>query len=394
MANVLIVDDEKNILNSFKRTFFNESFNTIISSSPIEAFNILEKNKIDIVISDYKMPEMDGITFLKKVKKLYPSVYRIILSGYIDEVTVSNSLISGIALAYIAKPWESDLLLKKIYNILRLKEIINNDELITQINKIEHLPTLPKIYHNVVDAIANEAGIKDIVKLIEKDPSIASKVLQVANSAFYGVTEIYDLEKAVLRIGLENLKNIVFLFSIKNNIKISTSLTSYMERLFIGFKRSNICVQLLYMLKNNKRIPIKFSSLGLLFSIGKLLMLSLLSEQYEKIEKHLNNKNGYLFYKAEEELKMESVNHRTIGCYFLHLWNFPELFFQIALNYNNPDKLDDEYKEIGYLLNITDSVISAIEHKDSKLLSEIKPSFIEKEDYLNVIKSIKEINSV
>ena len=84
MPHILFVDDEKNILRSIRRNLFQAGFEILTASSGAEGLNVLKEHPVDIVVSDVKMPEMDGIEFLTHVKESHPAVSRILLSGYVE----------------------------------------------------------------------------------------------------------------------------------------------------------------------------------------------------------------------------------------------------------------------------------------------------------------------
>lgn len=106
--NILFVDDEKQILNSLKRMLRSEGYNIFIADNGLEAFQVLSKIKIHIVVSDQRMPGMNGNELLKEVKKLYPNTIRMILSGYADMNVIIESINSGDISQFIPKPWNEE----------------------------------------------------------------------------------------------------------------------------------------------------------------------------------------------------------------------------------------------------------------------------------------------
>ena len=89
LNTVLFVDDEENILNSLKRVFRKEGYNTFFAMSGKEGLDLLQTQQPGIVVSDQKMPEMTGVEFLKNVKEKAPETLRILLTGYADmEATI------------------------------------------------------------------------------------------------------------------------------------------------------------------------------------------------------------------------------------------------------------------------------------------------------------------
>jgi len=116
---ILVVDDEEMVLNSMKAFFAIESnYRLLTYTSGLKAMEDLKRNnlKVDLVISDYLMPEMDGITFLAKVKEMLPMVPRILLTGYADKENAIEAINNVGLYQYIQKPWDNDDLKLAIRN--------------------------------------------------------------------------------------------------------------------------------------------------------------------------------------------------------------------------------------------------------------------------------------
>ncbi len=103
---VLFVDDEERLLNSLKRGFLDEPYNTIFANSGKEALEILEKKDVHVLVTDMRMPEMGGLELLKIVKEKYPHIVRMVLSGYTQVGTLLTAINQGEIYKYITKPWK------------------------------------------------------------------------------------------------------------------------------------------------------------------------------------------------------------------------------------------------------------------------------------------------
>lgn len=135
-TTIVVVDDEDMVLTSIKsflslETEYNiESFN-----NPLNALEFIKKTEIDLVLSDYLMPEMDGISFLGEVRKIYPQVPRIILTGYADKENAIKAINEVGLFQYIEKPWDNDDLLIILRNGLERKQLMQElDRKISEIN--------------------------------------------------------------------------------------------------------------------------------------------------------------------------------------------------------------------------------------------------------------------
>jgi len=111
-ATVLCVDDEPNILSSLRRLFRANGYRVLTAEGGALGLEVLEKEAVDLVISDMRMPEMDGARFLAKVRERCPDTLRILLTGYSDIQSIQDAINCGEIYRYITKPWEdSDMLL-------------------------------------------------------------------------------------------------------------------------------------------------------------------------------------------------------------------------------------------------------------------------------------------
>ncbi len=133
---ILILDDEQMVLTSLS-SFLNleTDYEVVTFTSPIEALDYVKKNSIDLVISDYLMPEMDGITFLSKIKEIKPQATRIILTGYADKENAIKAINEVGLFQYIEKPWDNDNLKLVIRNGLEKKKLLQ--ELQSKVDEIQ-----------------------------------------------------------------------------------------------------------------------------------------------------------------------------------------------------------------------------------------------------------------
>jgi two-component system NtrC family sensor kinase len=118
-VKILCVDDESSVLKALERLFLDEDYEIITASSGEEGIEILkETESIRLIISDYRMPGMNGVDFLKIVYKLRPETIRIVLSGYADTAAIVEAINEGGIYKFIPKPWNDDELKITISNAL------------------------------------------------------------------------------------------------------------------------------------------------------------------------------------------------------------------------------------------------------------------------------------
>ncbi|WP_283181548.1 MULTISPECIES: HD domain-containing phosphohydrolase [unclassified Pseudomonas] len=108
---VLLVDDEESILNSLRRLLRGQPYELLLATSGAQALEIMEQHSIDLVMTDARMPNMDGATLLARIHQLYPTTTRILLTGYADMPTIIKAINEGKIHRYISKPWNDEEML-------------------------------------------------------------------------------------------------------------------------------------------------------------------------------------------------------------------------------------------------------------------------------------------
>ena len=136
--NILIVDDEENILNSLTRSLKRDGYRIIRSLSAERALPILEAQPVTVVISDYKMPSMNGIEFLSLVRQKHPEIIRIMLTGFADIESIIASINKGEVYRFITKPWDDEELRFVIQDAVRHYEIIEENKRLQKLTQLQN----------------------------------------------------------------------------------------------------------------------------------------------------------------------------------------------------------------------------------------------------------------
>ena len=183
---VLFVDDEVNILHSLKRLLRKEAYRILTATSGADGLEILKENDIHLVVTDQRMPGLSGTEFLAKVKEKYPEVIRIVLSGYTEVDSITESINKGHIYKFMLKPW-NDQNLK-----LEIKQALEQYDLM-QVNKTLHEKLIEK---NAELEKINE-NLEMLVKERTKDFEIQNQALELSRAI------LEDLPIPVLGISSE-----------------------------------------------------------------------------------------------------------------------------------------------------------------------------------------------
>lgn len=125
---LLCIDDEPNILSALKRLLRKENFQLMTAGSGKEGLRLLSENEVHVVLSDQRMPEMNGTEFLKEVKAAYPDIIRIILTGYTDVDSISEAINEGHIYKFFLKPWNDQNLKLEIRQAMEQYDLVQDNK--------------------------------------------------------------------------------------------------------------------------------------------------------------------------------------------------------------------------------------------------------------------------
>lgn len=135
---VLLVDDEESILNSLRRLLRSQPYDVLLATSGAQALEILTQQPVDLVMSDARMPNMDGATLLAHVHELYPATTRIMLTGYADPAAIIKAINEGRINRYISKPWNDDEMLVTLRQALEHQHSERERQRLEQLAQVQN----------------------------------------------------------------------------------------------------------------------------------------------------------------------------------------------------------------------------------------------------------------
>lgn len=208
---LLFVDDEPNVLSGLRRSLhgMRDEWDMEFVDGAAAALAELQKQPYDAIISDMRMPLMDGADLLEQVKQLYPETVRMILSGQSSRGAVFRSIAP--AHQFLAKPCDPHELGTRLQQAFAMRDLLLNQSVKTVVSRMRSLPSLPTLYGEVMAELRREEpSFQKIAKIISKDVGMAAKILQLANSAFMGTSgRVSGLLAALTLVGLDNVRTLV-----------------------------------------------------------------------------------------------------------------------------------------------------------------------------------------
>ncbi|MEO9947133.1 MAG: HDOD domain-containing protein [Paraglaciecola sp.] len=348
MMKIMFVDDDTSILSAFKRAFYRSGWDIKYVKDGTEALELLESFQADFIITDMKMPGMNGAELLEQVSKLYPSAVRIVLSGHADEELSVRA--SYVAHQWYDKPCNLELLKSEIELINEVRADLPYSKIQALLGGINSLPSIPKLFIKLKAMLHKQSiSMENISIEISKTPSLTAKVLQVANTSFFVTgANVNKVEDAIIRLGTDVICNIVAISEMYSNMG-DTSNTYIAEILNRALDTANIATQIA-----GKPIKDEAMLAGLLHNLGELLLPEISPEHMEGyLAKRIIGADNTVL-----ETTLFQVDNTQITSYLLHLWHFPYSLIRPITLQNNLEKLVTEELSCEVILHLAKSLQS------------------------------------
>ena len=195
---LLLVDDEPNIISALNRTLRRDGYSILTANSAEEGLNLLVDNKVGVIISDQRMPQMTGVDFLRKVKMLYPKTLRLVLSGYTELESVTSAINEGAIYKFLTKPWDDKLLRDNIREAFEYYEMEQENQRLTR--ELQHSNNeLFRLNQNLEQQVMQKT--REIVHNINM-LEISQEILEHLPVAIIGIDE-YNMIAASNRLADE-----------------------------------------------------------------------------------------------------------------------------------------------------------------------------------------------
>jgi HD-like signal output (HDOD) protein/CheY-like chemotaxis protein len=336
VKRILFVDDEKNILDGIRRMFNGQRdrWDMHFALSGEAALQACERERFDLVISDMRMPGMDGATLLGEIRNRFPDTARLVLSGYSETALATRA--APVAYRVLGKPCNRDELQSAIERVCALQDLFCTPEIRKIIGTIGEVPSLSSTYTALASAMRDPAtSIDDVTYIIESDVAMAAKVLQLVNSGFFGLAQSCTiLRTAVEYLGMDTMKNLA-LASDTFRVFVPNSATagSFCQAVQRHSHRTAVIAGTLPFHPAMRDIIIISA---LLHDIGRLVIASKMPNQFNLVRERAAQ-SGCADFEAEEELL--GTSHAEIGAYLLGLWGLHGAIIEAVAHHHHPTRV-------------------------------------------------------
>jgi HD-like signal output (HDOD) protein/ActR/RegA family two-component response regulator len=362
MPSVLFVDDEPLVLRALGRMVrpMQSDFDALFAANGAEALDQLAKKPVDVLVSDMRMPGMDGAALLTQVQQHFPATARVILSGYAQDETLLRAI--PVSHRFLAKPLQPAELKLVLYRTIALHKLLESPELRELVGGAKDLPTRPVVYFELRSALADASkSMRDIARIVERDAGITGRLLRTVNNAFFApATRITSVQQAVQHLGTNMLVSLILTLECFGNFEDTLAdcdlVPASLER------KSYLAATIARDLTRERNAREDAFVAALLHDCGLLLIAARRPAMLENAVR-LSRDESCTLIQAERQLW--GTTHAEVGAYLLGLWGLPYPVVEAVALSQSPDR------HAGPTLDVGAAVYMAAAFADAAMIGDV-----------------------
>jgi HD-like signal output (HDOD) protein/ActR/RegA family two-component response regulator len=358
LKRILFVDDEEHVLDGLRNLFRRQRhvWNMVFVTSGEAALEVLEAGpSFDVIVSDMRMPGMDGATLLRRVKADHPGVVRIVLSGHAERAAMVRAL--AVAHQFLSKPCEADTLRAALERTCALRDLLDHEPIRRVVGQMDRLPSAPGSYWELAQALAQpDVAWQDVAAIIKRDSAMAVKVLQLVNSPFFGLTrQVLCIEQAVMYLGVDLLKGLALGAHVFATLP-PVSMPGFSLDVFQ--RHAQLTAQLSrHFVSDPIRIDESFTA-AMIHDIGQVVLALGMPAEFEDVCREARRTRRSI---EEVEMRRLGVTHAEVGAYLLGLWGLPFPIVEAVAYHHVPSTVMHGPREVLAAVHVADAFADAAE---------------------------------
>ena len=328
---ILFVDGEEGILSGLKRMLrpLRDDWDMRFFSSPERALDAAANEKFDLVVSEIRVPGMDGMSFLDEIRRRHPEIVRVVMSGDKRQVTKLRS--TGVVHQSVEKPCRADTLERTVNRAGALRRDLQAPGLVATISNTKSLPSAPTLYHQLMEELrSDDASLARVGSIVSKDPAMTARVLQIVNSAFFGLRRrVADIGQAVTLLGIDTISSLVISLHVFRQHRLPPDQMVLIEGLWErSLSVAHLAKAIMKMDVATRGIAEEAYLAGILHDAGKLVFADNWPEEFTRVER------GGAAIGAERAAF--GADHAFVGAYLLALWGLPDDIVEAVAYHHQP----------------------------------------------------------
>jgi putative nucleotidyltransferase with HDIG domain len=347
MIRILFVDDEANVLQAMRRSFHDKTdeWSMEFAASGAAALAELAKTPADAIVSDMRMPGMDGWQLLTEVKKRHPQTVRLILSTPTDPSCIMRSV--GAAQHHLAKPCDSAALAAAISQTHMLKRLLGSARVTKLVGRLGNLPSAPKMFQEILACLQQSTvSVAEAARIIGGDAAMTANVMKLVNSAAFGSRQpIGTASRAAAFLGQDTLGALVLGHSAFRS-GTPTGIEGFsLERLWRHSLETAIAARTVARCEKLSSAQAEEAFLaGMLHDVGKLVFA-------------VRSGAAAGAGSAPDAAAQMEAHHPEVGATLLGSWGFPNSIVEAAAFHHVPAQAAGNGLCLPKLIHIADRLV-------------------------------------
>lgn len=348
---ILFVDDEPAILAGLQNLLYRDRkrWEMVFALGGQLALDELRQKPFDIVVSDMRMPGIDGATLLNIIKDEFPATVRIMLSGHADREAIVRALPALHQL--LSKPCDAQTLRGAIERSLDSTDVERDIKIRQIVGGVDKLPTPPEIYFELSRLMQSPTtSVADIAKVVTRDPALSAKLLQLINSAYFGTGQTTtSIQQAVALLGIDRLRYIALTASVFASPEMLPS------RGFSLHEIQQTSVQAAQLARTFAEPAARDEvfATALLHDVGHVVLAVCRPTEFEIFTERCKKGEKLL----DVEMDLFGVTHADIGARLLAIWGLPSTIVDVVQYHHDPGSAPEARRKLASIVHVADALV-------------------------------------
>lgn len=373
LKRILFVDDEVQILEGLQNLLRRQrrKWDLVFCPGGDEALAALAAQPFDVVVTDMRMPGMDGAALLHEVKERYPALARVVLSGHADPDALHRAL--PVAHQFLSKPCDAEVLRVVIERACNLQAMLADETIRRTIGKLDKLPSVPRTYLQLTDALSRpNVGLADLAAIVEQDPAMSAKVLQLVNSAYFGLPrQMTSIRQAVLYLGTDVLRGLALtadVFAAADLLDLDDFSLDHLQQ------SSLLTARLASKFLDDKARSESAFTAAIVHDVGQLVLAMGLPSSYAGVHRSAEAVRRPVH---EVEREVFGTTHAEIGAYLLGVWGLPFPIVEAVAYHHAPGLVTEGARDVIGAVHVADVLVHEAQGIDPELIPPIDLTFLQ-----------------
>ncbi|MEZ4503307.1 MAG: response regulator [Dehalococcoidia bacterium] len=375
---VLFVDDEPRVLRGLRRLLdpMRDEWEISFAESGAEALDKLSEAEFDAVVTDMRMPGMDGAELLHEVLRRHPHTVRIVLSGQSDQETRLRA--AGPTHQFLTKPCDEETLRRTLTRACDLRDLLRRDSLRRLVGQLKTLPSLGTVQRDLrTELMSPDPSMRKVGDLISQDVAMTAKVLQLVNSSFFGAPKrVGSVSEAVLMLGLNVIRDLMLTESVfgaymaDGALELVEPIRDHSD--FVG----GLAYEIAAAEGADLQVRGDAQLAGQLHDAGALVLAANMPMEFRKAAAVARMRN---IERWQGEVELFGADHGEVGAYLLGIWGIPDPIVEAVAFHHRPAQAPTHGFTPLTAVHVADALAHEVDGQDdSVLVTSVDEEYLER----------------